>query len=347
MFGPKNSLAIGQLLYALYLGGFAVALIAPSAKTVSWMAASVFGGTAGGLFWTAQGGYFAAAASLLSTSTGRPREETTASLAGTFSVVFLLFEVLSKLAFSGLQTTLAPGTIALLFYLLSLLALLAMCWVQELAAPQQATSVYDRLVGTLSLCADPVVWLLSPTNLTFGFCTALMNGHVNATYASVELGSGSVAVLGAVTSGIAAVVAFTLSRLPGSFGKAPLITFGAFCFFSIPFCMLVLHCCNSWGRSLVVLYIFQGMGRAVFESTNRAVFADFFRSAQVESAFANASVQVNFAFALSFFLQTVLTEYWSSIIVASLAISTPLCYVGASALRGGWQRHKQNDDFQA
>ena len=54
----------------------------------------------------------------------------------------------------------------------------------------------------------------------------------------------------------------------------------------------------KWG--VIVLYILGGFGRAIFEGTNKAVFADFFPNDK-EAAFANVIMQSGGAATLAFF----------------------------------------------
>jgi hypothetical protein len=66
------------------------------------------------------------------------------------------------------------------------------------------------------------------------------------------------------------------------------MVFGALCYTSVSLSVLFFSNqeLEAMGWGLAYLYVLQGIGRLVFESTNKAVFADFFPKDEV-SAFAN------------------------------------------------------------
>lgn len=336
--GVRRALAASLGLYALYAGGFAAALGAAragaGAATVSatWIAASACGGVAGSMAWTAQGAYFATSASMLATLTEKPKEEYTASLSSTFSIIYLTTEVIAKVGISLLQARWQADSVAWVFFAIAAAFAFASMWLKDLpGAPQ--TSAFQRCTGAVAMWGDPVIWLLSPTNLAFGFGASFLNGYINGTFASVELGDHFVGALGGLTSGTAAVTAFLLGRLTGARSRALVIAFGAVCFFGMSFCTTALNCCSGWGRWIMVLYVLQGMGRAVYESTNRAVFANFFPGEDTELAFANCCLQVNFSKALCYGLQTQLTGHRLASILGMASAATPVCYCLAVAFR--------------
>mmetsp|Transcript_48594 Transcript_48594/g.150487 ORF Transcript_48594/g.150487 Transcript_48594/m.150487 type:complete len:432 (+) Transcript_48594:56-1351(+) len=349
--GLKGSLLLAMLFYCIYVGGFACAALFSGVQALTWfffLAGSVCGGLAAGVLWTAQGGYFANTASRIAEARGETREAVTGDLAGKFAFVYLLFEVGSKLAFSGLQGLgLPPALIGFLFLAVGALALLGMTRVYKLTAQSPRVAILAKLGAVTSLWSDPLIWLLSPTNLTFGFCAAFMNGYVNGNFASQELGKSVVGFLAAITAATAAVLAQLYGLTSTKFGKGPVIVFGAVCFLCIPLCLFVLHCCGGWGWWLLILYFLQGSGRAVYESTNRAMFSDFFTGSATEGAFANCMFQSSLSFAISFFLQTALSPNTLAAIVLVLASLTPLSYGGALALQKSRARKAARDELLA
>ena len=144
-------------------------------------------------------------------------------------------------------------------------------------------------------------------------------------------GSEYVAFLGAVTALTAAVLAKAYGPLAAQMGKGPIIVTGAACAFAIP--ALTWQGCAGWGWLLLSLYLLQGSFRAVYESTNRATFSDFFPGAKSEGAFANCMLQSSLGFATCFFLQNSFSATQLSTIVLVLALSTPLGYFLATSLR--------------
>ena len=57
------------------------------------------------------------------------------------------------------------------------------------------------------------------------------------------------------------------------------------------------------------LYVLQGLGRGIFESTNKAVIADYCPGAKAESGFANFVILSGSASTLMFFLIPILTHH--------------------------------------
>merc|ERR1712194_298975 len=73
-----------------------------------------------------------------------------------------------------------------------------------------------------------------------------------------------------------------------------------------------------------VPYVLQGCGRAVYESTNRGIFADFFPGEKANGAFANQMLQSTLSFTLCFFFSAALPiPVLAAIIFALAGIAFP------------------------
>lgn len=180
------------------------------------------------------------------------------------------------------------------------------------------------------------LWLLSPVNILFGLSAGFMNNYVNVTCAVPKLGGSSAGWLGAVTVVAAALgtpLANSLSTASHD-GKGVALTVGAACFLVAPVALWETGRCNDWASWLVVLlYVFQGFGRSVYESTNRAVFADFFSGEDADPAFANLMMQFNVANAISNILQTNANHRVLAMVMAPFAAAAPLGFVAARRWR--------------
>jgi len=334
--GPKNSLSLGMLLYTVYAAGFGVSASLADGSTAQWTIftlGSACGGVAAGILWTAQGSFFAGTATRLAEASGSSREAATSNLATSFASLYLGFEVASKLAFSALRALgLDVWVIGALYTSLGAAALLSMERVHDVGSPG-TREPKAKLAAAVSLWSDPVIWLLAPTNLAFSFSSAYMNGYVNGTYATQELGGVLVGFLSAMTALAGAVLVQAYRPLGDSAGKGPVVTLGAISLFCIPLLSFTLSCCNGWGWWLLSLYLLQGSGRAVYESTNRAIFSDFFPGEKTEGAFANCMLQSSAAFAACFFLQTSLSGQQLETIIVGLTLLAPVGYVLAQQLR--------------
>ena len=70
-------------------------------------------------------------------------------------------------------------------------------------------------------------------------------------------------------------------------GKIPVMTFGALCYFFIALQFIAYPDGSDWSRTrLLLVYMLLGVGRAPFEGTLRAIYADFF-STEKEGAYGN------------------------------------------------------------
>jgi len=352
--GSKWAMIASMAVYCIYIACFALAVVFKHAAILLWtifLFGSVCGGLAAGALWTAQGGYFTESSSLLAEANGAVPEETTSSLSGSFAAIFLIGEVGCKLIFSALQKLgLQPWVISLLFSALGVLATLGMTQTHDFKRDRNGettVSSLHKVFAVVSLWRDPMIWLLSPTNLAFGFAAAFMNSYANSTFVVPELGVDLVSSMAAVTAFVAAVLSPVWGAISKSLGKGPTIIAGAICFFSISCCVLVLGCCSGWGWGLILLYILQGSGRAVYESTNRALFADFFPPPETEGAFANCMFQSSCSFALGFFLQTVSTGQSLAAIVMCMSVLMPVDYRLALALQQRRRRKREQALLQA
>jgi len=346
--GPKKSLIGAMLLYCVYAICFAASLLVKAQTTLVWiifMFGSTCGGLAAGVLWTAQGGYFARSATLLAEATDEARETITGRLSGRFAAIYLIGEAGAKLGFTALQkANVLPWQIAVVYAALATAAVFGMLHARDLHSSNLVAVArpLDRVGAVVALWRDPLIWLLSLTNLTFGFSAAFMNSYVNANFASKELGEDVITFLAAITAFSAVLLAPVYGCMSRVAGKGPTITAGAICFLLIPCCILVLGCCSGWGWFLIVLYLLQGSGRAVYESTNRAIFSDFFTGPATEGAFANCMLQSSLSFALCFFLQTAISGHALAFIVLALAALTPFSYFLALREKKRRQRKRES-----
>lgn len=199
-------------------------------------------------------------------------------------------------------------------------------------------SIGEKVSAAFRLWHTPELWCLSFTNFTFGFSAAFMNGYINGSISaqSPTFGRESIGTLMAMTSLVAAVFSLVFAWLGALVGKGVVIFAGALSFAAIPLLVLVGHPDETndyWGIGIIGLYVLQGLGRSVYESTNKAVFADFFPGQKSAGAFANCFMQNGLAFFLSFILQSILPSIQPvGYIVLTLACLTAPGFVVAALL---------------
>jgi len=308
---------------AVYLGGF-------------------IGGMGAGLLWTCQGAFYSLVCEKIADAEIRPKEEVTAEFAGTFALIFLGFECLIRAMttlLSGAQFldltygvtfliwTVAAGSATTFFALFS----------TNLQPPSQApitlSSVTEKLGVAVKLWSDPKLWLLQTTNITFGFAAAWLGGYVGPNILTKALSSSFIGFAGAILSGLAAVLSKVFAPIAAKIGKGPILALGSVCFL----CLGVLSKWfgqpdaegkggwTDWGYTCVVFYIFMGVGRAVYESTNKAIIGDFYAGPRAPAAFANVFVFGTAASCAAFVLgalKTTTPEVYMLVIFAGLTLPT-------------------------
>jgi len=200
--------------------------------------------------------------------------------------------------------------------------------------PESTSSRCEKLMGAVSLWSDPRLWLLSLTNLTFGFTAAFMNGYVNQKDVANNpaLSATVIGFLTALTAAVAGAAAPLFAGITQRFGKGYSVALGSLCFLCIPLSQLAGNP-SEWGWGVLVLFVLQGMGRSMYESTNKVVFADAFPGT-APAAFANCMMQCSLAFAVCFFLSALFNDepVVLAAIASTLALVTVPCYLLASKM---------------
>lgn len=310
ILGSKRGLVISMALYTVYVAMFAYS--ASQCKTLNDKGRCIeaeplqlpvvslgafIGGIGAGLLWTCQGAFYSMVCEKLAAAEGRPQSEVTAELAGTFALIFLGWECTARAC-----TTLLTGKDYLhlsymaAFLILAGAALVATVFFATFATNLQPStsaergSVCDKVLKAVSLWSDPKLWLLQTTNITFGFAAAWLGGYVGPKILSQALNSSFLGFAGAMLSGLAAILSKAFAPLAATIGKGPVLTIGAGAFLCLGIFSRWVGEPTQWGWGACVFYIFMGVGRAVYESTNKAIFADFFPGEKSPAAFANVFV---------------------------------------------------------
>jgi MFS family permease len=131
-------------------------------------------------------------------------------------------------------------------------------------------------------------------NAVFGFTAAFLNSYINGQVVPVALNdpdSKYIGLLSSVVPMVAAAMSLLFGRISPIIGKGPILIFGALCFGGVILPFIVQPDAGEYGwAALIVVYSFHGTGRATFEGTLRATFADYF-AYENEGAFANIILQ--------------------------------------------------------
>ena len=145
----------------------------------------------------------------------------------------------------------------------------------------------------------------------------MMNAWVNGELVSCGngcVGSENVGYFGTVTTLTAALASaaagwYTSQKEGGIFlGKMPVMLGGNGAFGVLGLIVLLLPVEAFYGSfaMLLPLYMLQGLGRGIFESTNKAVIADYCPGARAEAGFASFVILSGSASTLMFFLIPIL-----------------------------------------
>jgi MFS family permease len=290
--GPKKGLILGLWGYCVYVLGFLLALLSKSNDYVAYpvfITSSVIGGCAGGMLWTAQGEYFSREAAEHARLTGLGRGEANAKLAGIFATAYLGMEVVTKCVSTGLFLTVPNHATTIVFIVYTVLSVISagiILYISDLGTVgsfklTRAGISITKLENVRNLLAsdDKRILYLMPMQVSFGLSTSLLIYYVFGTIIanSDHLGADYVGFLAAII-----VVVGTIMGIPSAWftawaGKEPLMIVGALCFTFIGFTLLFEDDdqLGTWGGIMPYLML-QGLGRGVWENTNKATVADLF-----------------------------------------------------------------------
>eukprot|EP00472_Partenskyella_glossopodia_P002265 CAMPEP_0197529300 /NCGR_PEP_ID=MMETSP1318-20131121/27950_1 /TAXON_ID=552666 /ORGANISM="Partenskyella glossopodia, Strain RCC365" /LENGTH=483 /DNA_ID=CAMNT_0043084721 /DNA_START=78 /DNA_END=1532 /DNA_ORIENTATION=+ len=326
--GAKWSLVWGLGLYCAYVASFLIAVKVPSVKWPAAIIGSGIGGLAAGWLWTAQGVYFGRSCERYSAATNTSIESTTSWLASIFAVFYVGFEVVLRLAISFLYEFGGDAFVYTVFTAISVSCAVCMAFVpkepESLSSEQQRTrakSPLERVVEAGKLLAtDTKMGWISGFEMMFGLSSSFMNFYINGTITKAALGKKNIGYMTAILPFTATVMAIPLSRIANSFGKAPVMIFGCANYLILALVVIIISDSKleSLGWGLVFLYILGGNGRAVFESTNKAMVADFF-PLNKSAAFANVIITSGGASGAAFFIFPTITKFQMGVTCAAFA----------------------------
>lgn len=356
--GSKWALAGGLWLYCFYVGSFLVAYEKPHYKTPAAITGSVLGGFAAGWLWTAQGAFFSRTAQLYARASGRPLAETNGYLGGFFATLYVGGEVTMKGLSSLLHELGGTSTVFAIFLVAAVTSAFTMTFVRALpsqveqwrsvaerspadeaargeldmamadARQQTHAPWYAKLTLAMRLLAtDRKMQLLAPLNMAFGFVAALVNQWVNGDPAKAAVGANNIGYLAAVTPAVATLLSGPYAYLSRN-GKGPAMIFGALNYTVMALVIMVMTTrqLGDLGWGIVFIYVIGGSGRAVFESTNKAVFADAWPNDK-EAAFANVIVLSGGASAVAFFAIPYMSKIETTSITAATGLLAIVCLV--------------------
>jgi len=217
---------------------------------------------------------------------------------------------------------------------------------------------FEKAAAAITLWAKhPSVLLLAPIQITFGVSASLLYNEVTFKVVKYKFGDNNVVIgslLSALIAFIAAVLQVPFKHLAVKLGKPPLMITCIFAFVLLAALVLAFPIppapsppappgllppsapppadSHSEGVTLGNLglllscYVLQGIGRAGYEGTNKALYADFFPNDST-AAFSNIILANGLSSAVSFFVFPSLDKTTIATIALVCSSTTVVCYL--------------------
>lgn len=303
--GAKDSIRAGMWIYCIYVGCFLVATIFENYKETAALLGAFIGGIGGGFLWTAQGSYFARASEEYALAKSLEMDEATSILGGLFAGIYLGGEVVMRLFSTvmihwGWSWSWVFGGYTLVAIGAAILMGFAMDFPpgeEEERKARSQTVFYKSTVTFRLLLNDPKMKYMIPLSGTFALSSVYIATFVNAEVIRVSY----VGIMTSITALVGGVMSLVFGFSSRSIGNATILVMGCAAFFAISCLFVVYPDLNGWKlTTLVLVYCLQGLGRATFEGTLKAEFAEKFNDK--EAAFGNIIFQYGLISTIGFFI---------------------------------------------
>jgi hypothetical protein len=361
--GSRNAMIFGMTLYSSYVACFvlatssleierAIALTESGIRIRSTAAiAAILGGLGAGFLWVAQGTYFAQAAKLHANALSQDISDSTSYMAGIFGFVMLSMEAFLRALSSLLIYFMDWKAIFTTYTAIAMVTTVAMLLVQNYPKVEEPntpnTFLYKITAAIRLIVKDNKMIYLVGLNAIFGFGGAFMNSYVNGEVLSLALQDFDSHYVGILTSWTA-LIACLLSLCTTTFTrqKGPVVIAGVLSFFFVAFPFLIQPDSSKWNMTgIVTIYTLHGIGRSSFETTIKAIFADFFAMDPV-GAFSNLILQNGIANSMGYFFtyhlnceipDTYCVLYTDNSLHDVQTFPLIICISGGLALLGYWR----------
>jgi len=344
--GARNALICGTCLYCAYVGCFLFATLNNErTQAVAAVIGALVGGIGGGFIWTAQGSYFAISSEVYAEKAQMSETSATSLLGGIFAFIYLSTEVsLKVLSTIMLEIGYTWHIIFLIYFIVAVMSSFLMYFIYDYRgrvnmSPQEMQASFFSKVTAAGklLIQDPKMKYMFGLNAAFGFSATFVGSYVSGEFEALAISDNDskyIGVLSATTSCVAAVCSLlfgAMARKP-YIGKGPILILGAMFFFAVGFVFFVVPDPHDWDfRTLLMIYSFQGIGRATFEGTLRATFADMFPT-EKEGAFANIILQNGISSTLGYFFFPIVSPQIFEMVVMITSIFAIVGYLKAARI---------------
>lgn len=202
-------------------------------------------------------------------------------------------------------------------------------------APTTRGCSTDKLAAAVLLWwRKPHVLLLAPVQVTFGLCAALLVCEATGRLVPMTFPNNTTvatSLLGAIIPLTAALLQVPFKMLSARAGKRSVMLLGILAFGMLASFTLVFdEATLAHPLALALAFVLQGVGRACYEGTNKALYADYFPH-DSEAAFANIVLAVGVASAIGYFAFPGLSKNAQAASALVAAVYALFAYLGAEA----------------
>lgn len=298
--GSKIALLIGLSGTLIYVTTFMLALAWPPAQWYLCVPGSAIGGLGAGILWTAQGSYYTKNAALYAAHQLLQQSTVNNRFAAQFAFIYLASETIATSFVTLMYIVFSSGQ----WELVAFITYTVLAWIAtaSCASIQNFTSNTSRLslmrnIQREVLAVQTLIhthsrfYLVIPYQLAFGLCSSYIVFYVNGVILPQAGKDGYIGVLSAFVTFTAAAIALPTAKLVERCGKYPVTITGA-CLFALSSLVVLLlpnHIIASW-VIIIPLCAVYGMGRGIWENTNKAVIADIFGDDEEDCEVAFAAI---------------------------------------------------------
>jgi len=335
---PHKALCAAMFIYLFYIAAYLFFNLSDAELATKRGVAIFFSAIAGisaGFLWTAQGAFFTQSAKHYSKLTGKNLATVTRQMAGGFSALYVGSEFVFKLATSPISKQVSFGVLAVIYGCIGAGAAVLTClFVRDIpmeSANRVRTPLSLRLFGRKASIAVQLIaksrtlLLIIPLQIAFGFSATFFNGTLSSTVLKdAGIPSSDTGYVTSATPATALYLSIVIGFISPRTGNGPLLILGCICYTLIPIVLVALT--NSQltaaGYGLIGFYCVQGVGRVMFESSNKALLSESFPK-DTEAAFSNFIIWSGTASGIGYFLYPHISITWQAIITlffASLSV---------------------------
>ena len=331
--GSTKALVLSQTTMTLYLLSYMLGCVGSikDSEDAEWtivVLGSCIGGFSSGLGWTAQGVYFALSAKQHAEETGVDDSEANDLFAGYWACIYfggqfalyiiasLLFEFTHfSYFYCYMALTIGAATATSITYFV----VKAPDGEAAMMEGAKDRSVVERSFATIRLSfVNPTAVLLQPLNIAYGFALVFLQVVVAEKVVDDHLGTFAVGYMGALQSGTVMSLSVPFAWLATRQGKVSVLLLGTAASTIIAGTFLLWNTreAGHW-HTVVPIFFLYGVSRTQWESTNKAIFADFFVGNDRPPAFAS----LNFVRSVSAAILSLVVSQENPVRVVSCAIT--------------------------